>query len=759
MNQKTNKLIYIFLILLPFIDFITGILAWNHINISLGLILKGLFLIYMIYYIFKNTKDKRFYYLMFAYFIIYFVYICMSKLNIVTEVINCIKIYFLPISILFFSKYKNENINKKAVTLIFGMYSLLYLIPFFLGIGHNISEMYPNKELYLSYFYIGNELANTLIILLPVVIVYLIESNSYLLKGIYSILIVLVFAILGTKTTYLSLILILMYFLITKHKSIFKFIKKNQLITLVSTLTVTCCLVVYVPKVDLVSNIETALKHYKIDSVRELLTIENIDHIIYSDRLTFLKNVNAVYQEEGGMEKLLGIGRTKINEVKNIEIDIFDIFYSVGAVGIAFYITFFLYTLKNTKLKATYKFTFSLLLVISCFTGHVLLSPMTSIFLGMLFIVSKNDQGQEKKNILLVSNMYPSKQYPHYGIFVKNVVELFEENDYTLDTVVIYKTDKKVNKIIAYLKFYIMSFTKAVINNYDYIYVHFVSHSTKGVILPYICSKNTKLVLNVHGNDIVADYEFEQKNEKRSRKYLKHADIVISPSNYFSKVLQQKYYVPKEKIVIYPSGGVNKNKFIHLPKKKAISLANLNPKEKYFGFISRIEKDKGYDTYLEAIHLLKKEKALNGIKFILVGSGGEEAILNELIEKYKLKKYIICKPLVSQEELVSIYNSLEAFIYPTRRKSESLGLTGLEAMACGTLVIGSNKYGPSDYLNETNSIPFNPEDAKALAEKIKLVLKMKAKEKKELIDKAYETVEQYSDTNNKAILLNIFNIK
>ena len=54
-------------------------------------------------------------------------------------------------------------------------------------------------------------------------------------------------------------------------------------------------------------------------------------------------------------------------------------------------------------------------------------------------------------------------------------------------------------------------------NNYDYIYVHYISHSAFGAILPKITSKNTKLVLNAHGNDV--------------------AYKVIVPSNYFKKVL------------------------------------------------------------------------------------------------------------------------------------------------------------------------------------------------------------------------------
>ena len=183
----------------------------------------------------------------------------------------------------------------------------------------------------------------------------------------------------------------------------------------------------------------------------------------------------------------------------------------------------------------------------------------------------------------------------------------------------------------------------------------------------------------------------------------------------------------------------------------------MDSKIKYFAFVGRIEKDKGYDTLIKAMNHLKKREKLKNLKFILVGSGREENRLNDLIKKYKLEKSIIRKPLVNQQELVSIYNSVEALIYPTRRKSESLGLTGLEAMACETLVIGSNKYGPSDYLkNDKNSLTFNPLDDLEVADKIIEALNMSKKEKNKLTNKGRKTALSYSLENTKALFLSIF---
>lgn len=754
--EKLNKInkMHLFIILLPIIDFIISICTWNGLNSSIGLLIKGIFLAYAIIYLLKNKQHRKIFIVLSLYLIIYFAYLFTNNLNIIKECTNLIKIFYLPILILFFSEYQNEKINKKTITFVFLLYLLLYLIPFIFGLGHNISEVYPNKDLYLSYFYIGNELANVFILLLPISLIYLIESNSYLLKGLFLILILCTCLLMSTKTFYISILIILIYFAITRRKYLFKLIKRNSLKFLIGILAILLGLIVYLPKMDLTKNIKTSLEYYNVDSISSLCTIENIDNVIFSSRLTFLNNVNKYYGESSNHEKLLGLSRSKIDTIKNVEIDIFDIFYSIGIIGSSFYLIFFIYSLKQTKMQKDYKFTFILLLFISCFTGHVLISPFVTTWLAMLVLISKNDYGKTKKNILLVSNMYPNNKYPHYGIFVKNTEDLLKENGLTIDKVILHKQDSKVKKIITYLVFYIKSFILSLINNYDYIYVHFISHSTLGILLPFITSKKTKLVLNVHGNDIVADTKIDNKNIKKSSLYLKYANIVISPSKYFEQVLIKEYKVPKNKIVIYPSGGVDTEKFKKIDKNTAKKNVNLSTKIKYFGYISRIEKDKGYDILLEAI---KEIKNIKDVKFLIIGSGSEEYLLDELITKYDLQEIIIRKSFVNQKELVNIYNSIEALIYPTRRKSESLGLTGLEAMACETLVIGSNKYGPSDYLeNNINSKTFNPTNHKELAKLIEETLNMKELEKNKLTKEARKKSLEYNNENTKEIILNVF---
>ena len=78
MNNK--KLMYIFVLLLPFIDLITSLITrFNLTTLSIGIVVKGMFLLVMVYYLliksFSKYKKKSIIYLlfMFIYIILYLV--------------------------------------------------------------------------------------------------------------------------------------------------------------------------------------------------------------------------------------------------------------------------------------------------------------------------------------------------------------------------------------------------------------------------------------------------------------------------------------------------------------------------------------------------------------------------------------------------------------------------------------------------------------------------------------------------------------
>ena len=385
-----TKLLVMFLYILPFIDLLTSIATWES-KASIGLILKGLFVIIAsIYLFYKNYKKKEYWYL-YGIFIIYFLlygsYLVFNKPNtIFIEFINVIKIFYFPFLVLFFSQCENKELSKKLFFYYSLCFLLMYLIPYPLGLGHNINEIYENKNLYLSYFYVGNELVNIFVLVLPIGFLYLKDKKRIYLLG-YLILIFLMILLLGTKTMYLSFLFVIGYFLFKKREMF----KKYLIIVLI--------LLLLLPQSSLYKNIKTSLEYYHIQNVSDLLTFQNIDNVIYSNRLSFAYNLHKNYQKEDISGKIFGMGRQKIMTMKDAEIDIFDIFYSIGILGFMIYLVFFVLVINKAKLKGIYAYLFWLLILISLFSGHVLLSPMTSSYLAIMVGINYNE-GKDKDEIL-----------------------------------------------------------------------------------------------------------------------------------------------------------------------------------------------------------------------------------------------------------------------------------------------------------------------------------------------------------------------
>ena len=385
-----TKLLVMFLYFLPFIDLLTSIATWES-KASIGLILKGLFVIITsIYLFYKNYKKKEYWYL-YGIFIIYFLfygsYLVFNKPNtIFIEFINVIKIFYFPFLVLFFSQCENKELSKKLFFYYSLCFLLMYLIPYPLGLGHNINEIYENKNLYLSYFYVGNELVNIFVLVLPIGFLYLKDKKRIYLSG-YLILIFLMILLLGTKTMYLSFLFVIGYFLFKKREMF----KKYLVIILI--------LLLLLPQSSLYKNIKTSLEYYHIQKVSDLLTFQNIDNVIYSNRLSFVYNLHKNYQKEDISGKIFGMGRQKIMTMKDAEIDIFDIFYSIGILGFMIYLVFFVFVINKAKLKGIYAYLFWFLILISLFSGHVLLSPMTSSYLAIMIGINYNE-GKDKDEIL-----------------------------------------------------------------------------------------------------------------------------------------------------------------------------------------------------------------------------------------------------------------------------------------------------------------------------------------------------------------------
>lgn len=355
------------------------------------------------------------------------------------------------------------------------------------------------------------------------------------------------------------------------------------------------------------------------------------------------------------------------------------------------------------------------------------------------------------KRILVVSNMYPSKQFPSYGVFVKNFCDQLAELGYNFDISFMTKIQNKYLKIVRYGAFYISTFFRALFGKYELIYIHYPSFSAAPINVAR-CLRKFEVITNVHGTDVVPLKEGHEKMIGNTKKSIQNSKTVVVPSEYYKQLVIEKYNVDDQKVFVYPSGGINEQIFYpyesELREKKKEEYG-IDENAFVMGYVSRINKAKGWDIFIDAIKKANSLKRSN-LKIFIVGSGEDDKMLEneiKLLPDY-LQAAIIRFPLLDQKKLAEIYNMLDIFLFPTISASESLGLVAIEAMSCGVPVIASDFAAPAYYIvNNFNGFKFKVGDSHELADSIDSYMLLTSTEKEFLKQGALDTGRRYSRQN------------
>ncbi|WP_264448452.1 glycosyltransferase family 4 protein [Bacillus cereus] len=359
--------------------------------------------------------------------------------------------------------------------------------------------------------------------------------------------------------------------------------------------------------------------------------------------------------------------------------------------------------------------------------------------------------------ILLVSNMYPNKEHPNYGVFVKNTEEILVKQGIQIDKIVMYKGKNKFLKIIGYLKYYISIILNVLVKKYDVIYVHYAAHNAIPLLILKKLKKGIRIYTNVHGSDIVPETRVHHRLQGLVTKLLKVSCKIIVPSNYYKELVEKKYRI-EGGIEVFPSGGVNSNIFYPITDREPLlEKMEISPDYKYIGYVGRLDYKKGWDVLLQSIYILKNEGFMNDKKLIVVGNGKDINKFRNTLLELDLDKFVIHYTLLPQKKLNDIYNCLDVFCFPTMREGESLGLVGLEAMATGLPVIGSEMGGLLDYIKDgENGLFFSPGNKEELAIKIKEFFGHDAEFKAKMREQSIHTANKYEVKNIEGTLINIF---
>ena len=344
--------------------------------------------------------------------------------------------------------------------------------------------------------------------------------------------------------------------------------------------------------------------------------------------------------------------------------------------------------------------------------------------------------------------MYPSNRDPVYGTFVKVFYEDIQKYFSNVELVAIKGKRNGLDKIFAYLKFYIIIFFKLIVSRYDFVYIHTIAHPIPPIRAASLF-RNLNLVFNIHGDDLLTTTKLSTKLRNLSYPLLKNAKQIIVPTDYFKDILIEECpWINKNIIFISPSGGINLSFFKNTTKQ--------NHQLPVVGYVSRIDKGKGWEYLLCAIHIL----VLKGhkLKVEIVGSGFQVSLLEKQIFELGLQDIVSYRGALTHAELPDFYHNLDWFVFPTYRKGESLGLVGLEAMASMTPVIGSDIAGLRSYIVDgVNGFLIPPQNSEMLASTIERALTLSKSEIIDLQNNAYNTALRYESSLVNKILFEKLN--
>lgn len=225
--------------------------------------------------------------------------------------------------------------------------------------------------------------------------------------------------------------------------------------------------------------------------------------------------------------------------------------------------------------------------------------------------------------------------------------------------------------------------------------------------LDLLTTTNTPHVVTVHDISFVHHPRFFSKQYhlwswlQNQLKQAREADRIIAVSNYTKNDLVQTLALPAKKItVIYP--GISSvfrplsrtnNELLAFQKKRALV-------QPFFLFFGTLEARKNVVAVVQAFSALKEDPRFDKHQLILAGRPGSGfPLIERAIFSSRFQNDIRLLHDIADEERVYLYNSAEAFVFPSF--FEGFGFPPLEAQACGVPVVSSLRGSLQEVLGQS----------------------------------------------------------
>lgn len=175
------------------------------------------------------------------------------------------------------------------------------------------------------------------------------------------------------------------------------------------------------------------------------------------------------------------------------------------------------------------------------------------------------------------------------------------------------------------------------------------------------------------------------------------------------------------------------------------------------GTVKALEEKYGIGYLLDAFALLRKRARGYCLKLLIVGKGSSEAMLKHKIKELGLEADVVFTGFIPPAEIPFYQNMLSIGVYPSIDKSESFGVSAVEAMACEKAVVVSDIGGlPEVVLGGVTGLIVPAANADELAKALEVLVKDEQKRFKLGREGRKRVAQLYNWENNLADMIHIY---
>ncbi len=279
---------------------------------------------------------------------------------------------------------------------------------------------------------------------------------------------------------------------------------------------------------------------------------------------------------------------------------------------------------------------------------------------------------------------------------------------------------KSISSWIGIAEWIVRNHSIEIIHAYDYPWA-------QGFVAAYLGKKYKKRFVQTifgevvpHRNELVHHDAFGDRFKNLVRGVLEQSDLLLSVSKHCAREVSHVGMNPDRVKVTYY--GIDVNRFSPDIDTSALRLEyNLGGKRVVL-FQGQVRSRKGPHVLLEAAPLILK-RVPNAV-FLIVGPDfGIAEPLQQRADQLNLGSTFLLLGPKPDDMLPSFFAACDVFVFPSCTAIECLGLTSIQAMACGKPVVGSNINGvPEVVVDGSTGFLVEPGNPEALADKVSLLL-------------------------------------